>query len=157
MLMINEDNQRAKLLSLIVLTLLFLLNDFPLIYAHTYISWLLIDYSVRISALSIILYLVKRKISVSSEFGLVKIEIKPLVIWAAVSSIIGIAVDQIGWRYLERILPETQIMSFPKIKNPFVKGFDLTAGMLLVSITEELIFRGYYFSVLRSYTKTPLS
>src|SRR3989338_2073304 len=155
MLMINEDNQRAKLLSLIVLTLLFLLNDFPLIYAHTYISWLLIDYSVRISALSIILYLVKRKISFSSEFVLVKIEIKPLVIWAAVSSIIGIAVDQIGWRYLERILPETQIMSFPKIKNPFVKGFDLTAGMLLVSITEELIFRGYYFSVLRSYTKNP--
>ena len=155
MLMINEDNQRVKLLSLVVLTLLFLLNDIPLIYANNYIIWLLIDYSVRISALSIILYLLKRKISVPSEFGLVKIGVKSLIIWAAVSSIIGIAVDQIVWRYLERILPETQIMSFPKIKNPFVKGFDLTAGMLLVSITEELIFRGYYFSVLRSHTKSP--
>ena len=152
---VSEGNQRAKLLSLIVLTSLFLLNDIPLIYTHTYISWLLIDYLVRLIALFIIFYLIQYKISILSEFGLIKIGIMPLIIWSIGLSVTGVMIDQIGYELLERILPKFQIMSYPKIENPFIKVFDLTAGLLLVSITEELIFRGYYFSVLKNYTKSP--
>lgn len=152
---VNEAIPRAKLLSLIVLILLFLLNDIPLIYAHTYISWLLIDYSVRLLALFIIFYLIKHKISVSSEFGLIKIGIKQFILWSIVLSVTGVMIDQIGYKLIEKILPKFQIMSYLKVENTLIKVFDLTAGLLLVSVTEELIFRGYYFSVLRSYTKSP--
>lgn len=151
----SEDNQRVKLLSLIVLTLFFLLNDIPLIYAHTYLSWLLIDYSVRLLALFIIFYLIQHKISVPSEFGLIKIRIKQFILWSIVLSVSGVMIDQIGYELLEKILPKFQIMSYLKVENTLIKVFDLTAGLLLVSVTEELIFRGYYFSVLKSYTKSP--
>lgn len=150
-----RDIQKSKLLSLIVLTLLFLLNDIPLIYAHTYISWLLIDYSVRLLALFIIFYLIQQKISVSSEFGLIKIGIRQFILWSIVLSVTGVMIDQIGYKLLEKILPKFQIMPYLKVENTLIKVFDLTAGLLLVSVTEELIFRGYYFSVLRSYTKSP--
>lgn len=152
---VNEDNQKAKLLSLLVLTSLFLLNDIPLIYTHTYISWLLIDYSVRLLAIFIIFYLIKHKISTPSEFGLIKIGIKQFILWSIVLSVSGVMIDQIGYELLEKILPKFQIMSYLKVENTLIKVFDLTAGLLLVSVTEELIFRGYYFSVLKSYTKSP--
>lgn len=146
--------RETKLLVLLILSSLFLLNDFAMIQVKRYIPWLMIDYGTRLAALAIIVAVVRRRISSIEDFGLRNTPLRGLIQWAAFLTIIGIVIDQAGWRYLEYVLPDTHLMSIPQTKNVFINVFDLTAGLALVSVSEELIFRGYFLSTLRLYTNS---
>lgn len=145
--------RNKKLLYLALLVSPFLLNDFPLIYAKTYIQWILIDYAVRILIIAAIIYLVKKKNVSLSEFGLVRINLKQFFKWSLILSFVGIVIDQVGWRFFDSILPKTKLMSYPTTGNALLNAIDLTFGLCLVSISEELVFRGYFYTVARNYTK----
>ena len=69
-------------------------------------------------------------------------------LWPLLLTVSGILIDQVGWRFLEEILPHTELASMPKIKNSFMNIFDLTFGVALVALSEEAVFRGYFFSAL---------
>lgn len=153
----NLTKENYKIVYLIGLSLIFVLNDFLFIFVKSYIGWLLVDYGSRVLAISIIAYLITSKRASFSDFGLVKLKIKPFIFWTIILSITGIFVDQVVSQFLAKALPPTQIFYFPKITNHFVKTFDLTFGIFLVSITEEPIFRGYYASILRPYIKNPIT
>jgi len=150
----NKTARELKLLILLVLSSLFLLNDFLLIPAKSFVTWVLIDYATRLSALAIIVFVIRRGLSSPAEFGLKKINLRRLVLWSLFLTVTGILIDQVGWRYFKAVLPETQLMSFPKTRNQFLNAFDWTAGVALVSISEELIFRGYFFSVVKNYIRS---
>jgi hypothetical protein len=152
----SAQTKGGKIQSLVLLTSIFLLNDFLFFYVKSYKGWLLVDYSTRLLAILIITYLIKTKECLFSDFGLVKIQLKPFALWAVLLSITGVLIDQIGWEFFEKVLPKVWALPFPKIENPFVKAFDVTVGIALVSVTEESIFRGYYFSVLRDRVKSPV-
>jgi hypothetical protein len=69
-------------------------------------------------------------------------------------AVLGIALDQVGWRFFERILPNTRLGGMPRIPVPWVDKFDLFFGLLCVGILEEVIFRGLAFSYFRKYSRS---
>ncbi len=147
---VDSNNRRIQLSALVCLSLIFLLNDFSNIFVGNYIVWLLIDYIfVKIVPLLVIFYLIKNRVCCVSDFGIKKIKIRQFVILTIILSIIGIIIDQVGWRFLERLLPKTQVGHFPIIENPIVNLVDLSLGLVLVGIIEEIIFRGFCFTVLK--------
>jgi len=144
---VNEQDRRFIILA--VLSAIFLLNDFLFLAAKSYGTWLLIDYGSRLLALGIVFALVRRKISLLSEFGWTGIPFRSGLWWMLFLTATGLLIDQVGWRYLEQLLPNTQMAAMPKIKNSFVNIFDLTFGVALVAVSEEVVFRGYCYSALR--------
>ncbi|MBW2062216.1 MAG: CPBP family intramembrane metalloprotease [Deltaproteobacteria bacterium] len=49
------------------------------------------------------------------------------------------------------ILPQTQLGTWPKIENPVLDKIDLSLGLILVGLVEEIIFRGLCVRLLRKY------
>lgn len=143
---VNEQDRRLVILA--VLSFIFLLNDFLFLTAKSYGAWLLIDYGSRLLAVGIVLVLMQRKISSANEFGLTGISFRSGILWLLLLTTTGILIDQVGWRFLEQLLPHTQLASMPKIKNFFVNIIDLTLGVALVAVSEEVVFRGYCYSAL---------
>jgi len=144
-----QNNKDRRLVILAVLSSIFLLNDYLFMMARTAGAWLMIDYGSRLLAIGIVFYLVHRKISRPSEFGLTSISFRSGLFWMLLLTVSGLLIDQVGWRFLEQVLPNTQLTFMPKIKNPFMNFFDLTFGVALVAVSEELVFRGYCFSALQ--------
>jgi membrane protease YdiL (CAAX protease family) len=143
---VNEQDGRLAILAL--LASIFLLNDFLFLAATSYGTWLLIDYGSRLLALGIMIELVRRKLSRPAEFGLTGIPFSSGLRWLLLLTAAGLLIDQVGLRFLEQVLPGTQLASMPKITNSAVNVFDLTFGLALVALSEEAIFRGYFYSAL---------
>ena len=142
------SEQDRRLIILAVLSSIFLLNDLLFLKATGYGTWLLIDYGSRLLALGIVFALVRRKTSRPDEFGLTGIPFRPGLRWLLLLTAAGLLIDQVGLRFLEQLLPGTQLASMPKITNAAVNVFDLTFGLALVALSEEAIFRGYCYSAL---------
>ena len=145
----GSREQDKRLVILAVLSSIFLLNDFLFMRAKGYVGWLEIDYGSRFLALGIIFSLLQQKISNLTEFGLTSIPFRRGIVWMLLLTVTGILIDQVGWRFFERVLPYTQLAAMPKIENPIVKIFDLTFGVALVAVSEEIVFRGYCYSALK--------
>ncbi len=76
----------------------------------------------------------------------------PSIVWWTVgTSMVGIAIDQTVWPFLYYRLPATALFSFPQISGPLYI-VDLTVGVVLVAVSEEVIFRSLAFRVLRRVT-----
>lgn len=144
---LSEKDRRLVILAL--LSSIFLLNDYLFMMARSAAAWLMIDYGSRFLAIGIVFYLIHQKISRAAEFGLKSIPFRSGLFWMLLLTVTGLLIDQVVWRLLEQVLPNTQLTSMPKIRNPFVNFFDLTAGVALVALSEELVFRGYCFSALQ--------
>jgi len=145
----DQREQERRLIILAVLSSIFLLNDFLFMESSGYVQWLLIDYASRLLAIVIVLFLIKRGISRPADFGLKPISFRAGLLWALLLTVTGILIDQAGWRFLEKILPNTQLVSMPKIGNPVVNVLDLTLGVVLVAASEEVVFRGCCYYALR--------
>jgi len=144
---LNDKDKRLVILA--VLSSIFLLNDFLFMMARSVAAWLTIDYGSRFLAIGIVLYLIRQKISRPSEFGIKSIPVRSGIFWMLLLTVAGLLIDQVGWRFLEQVLPNTQLASMPKIKNTYVNCFDLSLGVALVAVSEEIVFRGYFFSALQ--------
>jgi len=145
----HPSDKDRRLVILAILSAIFLLNDFLFMAAKGYGEWLFIDYVSRLLAIGIVLYLIRHKISSPTEFGLVRIPFQSGLFWMLLLTVVGVLIDQVGWRFLEQVLPNTQLTFMPKIGNPLVNLFDLTFGVALVAVSEEIVFRGYCFSALQ--------
>ena len=152
----NHDQQKRQLVILAVLSSVYLLNDLFFMRARNYEEWLAVDYGSRFLAVGIILWLLKQKISLPSEFGLKRIPLRQGLMWMLLLTLTGVLIDQVGWRFFEKILPHTQLAVMPKIGNPLVRTFDLTFGVALVAVSEEIVFRGYCYSALHSLMRPRL-
>jgi len=144
---VNEQQKRLSIL--IVLSSIFLLNDFFFMSAKSYVSWLAIDYGSRLLAVGIVVYLIRKKAALPAAFGLARIPFRAGVKWMLLLTVTGIFIDQVVWHFFEHLLPDTQLASMPRIKDPIVNIFDLTIGIMLVAVSEEIVFRGYCFTALR--------
>ena len=144
----NHEQQNRQAVILAVLSSIYLLNDFLFMRTTSYGEWLAVDYGSRFLAIGIILCLLKQKISLPAEFGLKRIPLRQGLLWMLLLTLTGVLIDQAGWRFFEKILPNTQLTVMPKIDSPLVKTFDLTFGIALVAVSEEIVFRGYCYSAL---------
>ncbi len=140
-----------QLLIFVLLILPFILNDLTNIFVNDYITYLLIDYIfVKLSPLLFIIYLLRHKYITYPDIGIKKLGVFPFIALTLLMIIIATTIDQIGWRFWMKVLPKTQLGGFPPVDtNSLLFKFDLYIGMFLVAIVEEIIFRGFSFTVLQ--------
>ncbi len=153
----DERDRKVKVISLAILMSFFYLNDFLYMPVHNYREWLFVDYAVRIAAVAVILYLIKKNTATPADFGLVKLDLKQGVSWSVLASAAGVLVDQLGAGLLEKLSSSLKPATFPVIKNLSLKVVDLTAGIALVSVTEELIFRAFFYTVMKRFIPKPVA
>ena len=72
-----------------------------------------------------------------------------------IAALLGILIDQNGYRLLGKLPDFGPLGTMPAIKSPAWHMIDLTFGLLMVGVFEELVFRGYMLTFLRRYTQHP--
>ena len=134
----------------------FFLNDFSNIFISGYKTWLAIDYIfVKFLPTVLIVYLLQTKKLHLDDLGLKMPTLPQLVGWTVLMAVIGIALDQVGWRFFEKVLPDTRLGGMPWIPVPWVGKFDLFFGLLCTGILEEgIIFRGLAFTYFRKSSRS---
>ncbi len=129
------------------LWLLYLLNDFLFMRIHSYAAWLAADYAVRLVSIAAFVVLARYSVLPARDTLLAPLPWRSFAGWSAGLSLLGIVIDQAGWRIFARLLPDTAFTAFPSPDNPALEIFDLTLGIALVAVTEEVIFRGYFLAL----------
>ncbi|MBW1766931.1 MAG: CPBP family intramembrane metalloprotease [Deltaproteobacteria bacterium] len=152
----KEKNMRY-ILVLILLLAPFYLNDFSNIYITDWRLWISIDYTtVKLFPFLVLFWLLRNKKMKPSEFGLTT---QPLISFVAVfliGSLVGTFIDQNGHLIINKLPGYPSIGGMPEIESPLWNWIDLTVGLLMVGIFEELVFRGYLHTFLTRYTQCPL-
>lgn len=144
------------ILVFILLVSPFYLNDFANIYIEDWRLWLGIDYiGVKLFPLAVILWLTLSKQMRPAEFGLAMQSRASFTIVFLVVMLIGALLDQNGYSLLAGTPGYAPLGGMPAITNPAWDWIDLTLGLLLVGLVEELVFRGYMCTFLRRYIRNP--
>ena len=154
----NKLNQiRISKLDILVFLLLvgpFYLNDFASIFVKQWQLWLCIDYvAVKLFPLLVILWLIQSKKMKPTGFGFTTQTISLFFGVFLIVAIAGTIIDQNGYRLLEKLPGYPSLGGMPVIENTVWNWIDLTLGLLLVGVVEELVFRGYMHTFLRKFTK----
>lgn len=148
-------------LSPLVLLLLvspFYLNDFASIYIDDWRVWLTIDYlGVKLLPLVLVLWLVRSGRVSFRDLGLVRQGPVVMVAVFLLLTLVATIIDQNGYRLLEGVSGYAALGGMPPITSRAWDWFDLTLGLLLVGIVEELVFRGVMLHFLRRYTRNTLA
>jgi membrane protease YdiL (CAAX protease family) len=153
----NGEN-RIYILALVLLASPFYLNDFANIYVKNWRWWLFIDYvGVKLFPLLVVLWLIHGKKRRPSEFGLTTQTIPSFLVVFLVVALVGTIIDQNGYQLIAKLPGYSPLGRMPKITNPVWNWIDLTFGLLLVGIFEELIFRGYMHTFISRYTRSSLA
>lgn len=150
----DETQKQNCLIWFILLISPFFLNDLAYIFINDYRLWLAVDYLTKIIPLIILIYLLRSGKFDFADLGLKMPGLLQLVFWTILTTILAIAMDQFGWRFFEKILPDTKLSDYPEIPVYWLRQFDLYFGLLFVGIMEEVVFRGFAYTVLRKYLKS---
>ncbi|MCG6534668.1 MAG: CPBP family intramembrane metalloprotease, partial [Syntrophales bacterium LBB04] len=147
-------NNRCSAVILLALCLPFYLNDLSDIFVTDWRLWILIDYvAVKLFPCFVIFWLILKQKMDFADFGL---NIPPAASFLTVffiSTLIGIFIDQNGYHFADKIHGYQPLGGMPEIASPLWKWIDLTVGLLMTGICEEMVFRGYLRTFLSQYTK----
>jgi len=153
----SKEKNKRYIIVLILLSSPFYLNDFSNIYIRDWRLWIWIDYTtVKLFPFLVVLRLIRCKKMQPYEFGLTA---RPLISFVTVFIIGTLAatfIDQNGYLILNRFSSYPPFNGMPKIASPLWNWIDLTIGLLIVGIFEELIFRGYLHTFITRYTQHTL-
>jgi len=146
---------RNRVFVFAIITAPFFLNDFFNIFIKDFTDWILLDYIfAKALPLVFIAYLFKKKLITYDDLGVKKLNVSTFIFFAIVMSGLGVIVDQSGFDFLNKILPEIKVGGIPIDEESFLYTFDLYFGLAYVAILEEVIFRGLAFTVLREKLKS---
>ncbi len=147
----NQYPLEKKLDVFLILVALFLVKGLFNILVRDFEIWLIIDYLlVKVIPIWLILYLIhKKKYLKYSDIGFAKIGFTKIVILTIIFTVIGTAIDQIGWQLWPLILPTYKLGGIPFNFDSWLFTFDLYFGLIFVAIVEEVVFRGLGFAALK--------
>ncbi|MBC8434436.1 MAG: CPBP family intramembrane metalloprotease [Desulfobacterales bacterium] len=150
----SKEKNRNYLLAMVLLSVPFYLNDFSNIFIKDWRLWLLIDYTVvKTFPFLVVFWLIRNNKMQPFEFGLTSQQVIPFVTVFLIGTLAGTFIDQNGYMIMDRFPGYAPLTGMPAIENPLFKWIDLTAGLLMVGIFEELVFRGYLHTFLTRYTR----
>jgi hypothetical protein len=153
----SEEKNKRHILVLILLSVPFYLNDFSDIYVTDWRLWILIDYTaVKLFPLLVVLWLICSKKMHPSEFGLTPQPLIPFVTAFLIGTLAVTFILQNGYLTLSKFPGYPSLGGMPEIESPLWNWIDLTFGLLMVGIFEELVFRGYLHTFLTRYIQHPL-
>lgn len=142
------------ILALILLVSPFYLNDFANIFIKDWHLWLFIDYvGLKFFPFVVTLWLIRSKNMRPAEFGLTTQSVPSFFVVFLVVALIGTVIDQNGYQLITKLPGYSPLGGMPEITSPVWNWVDLTLGLLLVGITEELIFRGFMHTFISRYTE----
>jgi membrane protease YdiL (CAAX protease family) len=146
---------RFYTLILILLTTPFYLNDFSNIYIKDWCWWILVDYvSVKLFPFIVIAWLMINKKVKADEFGLSSQSVLSFAMVFLIVTFIGTLIDQNAYKLIAKLPGYPPLGTMPIIKSTIGNWVDLTFGLLMVGIFEELVFRGFMCTYLNFYTRT---
>ncbi|WP_432734751.1 CPBP family intramembrane glutamic endopeptidase [Maridesulfovibrio sp. FT414] len=131
-------------------TLPFYLNDFSNIFIRHEPLWLAIDYALKLIPLAFLFILVKNRTLSRTELGLVPLPAMQFALWTTGMTTLGLCLDEPGFALWSKILPPLRLGSIPISTDSPLYMLDMTFGLALVAVSEEIIFRGLAFSALRN-------
>jgi membrane protease YdiL (CAAX protease family) len=119
--------------------------------------WISIDYTtVKLFPFLVVLWLIRSKKMQPSEFGLTAQPVISFVTVFFIGTLAATFIDQNGYLILNKFPGYPPLDGMPEIESPLWNWIDLTVGLLIVGIFEELVFRGYMHTFLTRYTQRPL-
>ena len=132
----------------------FYLNDFSNIYIGDWRWWIFIDYTV-VKGLPLLLafWLIYSRKMQALEFGLRTQSLFSFIVTFVIVTLIGTIIDQNGKPLIASFPGYPQLGGMPEIISPVWNWIDLTFGLLLVGVCEELVFRGYLCTFISRYTE----
>ncbi|WP_320174209.1 type II CAAX endopeptidase family protein [Maridesulfovibrio sp.] len=145
-------NNKTAILFLAALP--FYLNDFNNIFIKHELLWLAIDYGAKIIPLGFLFYLLRKGTLSRADLGLVALSMKQFILWTLGITTLGLCLDEPGFALWSKLLPSLRLGSIPIVTGSPLYMLDMTFGLALVAISEEIIFRGLAFTALkdRSYS-----
>jgi hypothetical protein len=150
----KDGKNRIYILALVLLASPFYLNDFANMYVKNWRWWLFIDYvGVKLFPFLVVLWLIQSKKMRVSEFGLTTQTIPSFLVVFLVVALVGTIIDQNGYQIVAKLPGYSPLGGMPAISNPVWNWIDLTFGLFMVGIFEELIFRGYMHTFISRCTK----
>ena len=150
----KDGKNRIYILALVLLASPFYLNDFANIYVKNWRWWLFIDYvGVKLFPFLVMLWLIRSKKMRASEFGLTTQTIPSFLVVFLVVALVGTTIDQNGYQIVAKLPGYSPLGGMPAISNPVWNWIDLTFGLFMVGIFEELVFRGYMHTFMSRYTR----
>jgi len=152
----NRADRKNELyiLAAVLLASPFYLNDFASMYVKDWRWWLFIDYAgVKLLPVLVAFWLIYSKKMRASEFGL-KTQSTPLfLVVFLIVALVGTVIDQNGYQLIAKLPGYSPLGGMPAITSPVWNWVDLTFGLLMVGICEELVFRGFMHTFISRYTE----
>ncbi len=123
------------------LMLVFLLNDIGFIWATNAAQWLGVDYGTKVLVIALVLAHSDARRALLRGAGW------PRPIWLALVGTIAvtaISIAGLAWIDERGYDAATALQAFPRIDQTWLVVFDLTVGLALTAVAEELVFRRLY-------------
>lgn len=125
----------------------FFLNDIGFILATTAPEWLGADYASKLAALGLILVVPALR-RLARAWGDTATPLWLLALAAVASAGLIVAAFRGFEDAINAFWPESILYRFPRIESDGLRIFDLTAGLALTAVVEELVFRRLFADVL---------
>ncbi|MDX2439204.1 MAG: type II CAAX endopeptidase family protein [Desulfobacterales bacterium] len=152
----TDGKKGLYILAVVCLTIPFYLNDFTNFYVRNWRWWLCLDYTgVKIFPCLIALWLIYSKKMRASEFGLKTQSTLSFLLVFLIVALVGTVIDQNGYQIIAKLPGYPPLGGMPAITSLVWNWVDLTFGLLMVGICEELVFRGFMHTFNSRYTKNP--
>ncbi|MFC1580264.1 CPBP family intramembrane glutamic endopeptidase [Thermodesulfobacteriota bacterium] len=150
---VTDGKDGLYILAVVLLASPFYLNDFANLYVKDWRWWLFLDYAgVKFFPLALSLWLIYSRKMRALEFGLKTQSSLSFLAVFLILTLAGTVIDQNGYRLIAKLPGYPPLGGMPAITNPVWNWVDLTFGLLMVGVCEELIFRGFLYSFIRRYT-----
>jgi len=118
----------------------FFLNDFAYIEATTAEAWLVADYASKAIMLALVWIYAPFRQTVFAALSLPKDWIESVVLAAGVVLVV-LACDAFLEPTINAAFPGSKLFTFPEIEQTWLHWFDLSFGLLLTALSEEICCR----------------
>jgi len=155
---VTEEKGLAWFPLLFLMTAPFYLNDLSNIFIDDWRLWLSIDYcATKLFPLFLTIGLIRTGKIRSDQLGLAPQPLVSFVVVFLVGTLVGTLILENGHLLIGSLPGYQRLGSIPAIGSVPWKWIDLTVGLLLVGVCEELVFRGYLFAALSRYMTNRLA
>ncbi|WP_031484820.1 CPBP family intramembrane glutamic endopeptidase [Maridesulfovibrio frigidus] len=148
-------NFKNKITLFILAALPFYLNDFSNIFVKDEVTWITLDYSLKLIPLAFLLCMIKAGNLSFKDLGITTLSPKRFAFWTFSITALGLCLDEPGFSIWGKILPSINLGSIPIGQDSPYFLLDMTVGLALVAIAEEVIFRGLAFTALKEKGYSP--
>lgn len=149
------DRTRPRVIYLISI-IPFILNDFSSVYASPYSQWVLVDYACRLAVLGFVAVMVGRRSLAPGDLFLSFKGKGALAYWALLLAAMSYGYHLASGPWLAPLDGVWSVSTVAYDRGAALFALDMTLGLGLVAVSEEIVFRGLALSALKTFTRNPV-